>query len=642
MCVASLALVAGTRAQQRTTLVGRVLDRAGEAVANAEVSLAYGRTRAPIGAGASDEFLQAVTDARGRFRVSIQPSRSYSIDARWRDADGRDHVSEIREGGVAGEFLEFRESVRSPMPTDWRVRVVGLEAWEEHGPFGYRVLTAGRSRRVLEVEVVAGSSECLVPPLPDGRGTFQVLDRNGGPLLAEALSVDPGHGEIEVVTIDPPEVRELLVVHAEGGEAIAGARVWHRSVREVSSTLPFRWDARDEHDWWLEVGRTDVEGRIRCHVAPDSRLPRAEQVFLVEADGYAATVAGWNDGGPFVAWGHGWEPCRFGEALEVPLGPAVRVYGKLTTDGVRPVGGVEVVVAPWVSVDDREFRWRLPDRAVVTDERGWFRIDGLPSHEMAHRVRAFVPEEVWRSRPDRDGPFPESVLPFGFGLVQAEQVGSSAEFGVARLDALRELRVRILDSEGLPVRGAVVECLAGLLEVGGHHRALAVRTDGRGLAVLPTAPGEDTLVSAYHPQRGLGLVLHDDLKADELEIGLDRGVELRARVLDAERVPDPEARVEVVELRVGLTAFETARALVGMPQPASEKLAALRGALHVGLGAACDADGRFALRVFPGSEDRLVLRFHGTSGHAPFELDLDRAAIEGDVLDLDDLALPWR
>ncbi len=639
--IASLAPVVIARGQQREPLVGRVLDRAGEPVEAAEVSLAYCRSRAPVGEGGSDECLRAVTDARGRFRVSILPSRSYSIDARWRDAAGRDHVSEIREGGVVGEFLELRESARSPWPPGWRVRVVGLEAWERHGPFGYRVLTAGRARRVVEVEAVEGSSELLLPPLPDGRGTFQVLDRNGGPLLAAALSVDPGNGEVEVVRIDPPEVRELLVVSAEGGEAIAGARVWHRSVRERSPLVPLRWDARVDQDWWREVGRTDAEGRIRCEVAPDPIVPRTEQVFLVEADGYAATVAGWRQADPFVAWGHAREPRRFGEALEVPLGPAVRVYGKLTIDGVRPVAGVEVVVSPLVSVDDREFRWWLPDRAVVTDERGWFRIDGLPSHRTRQLVRAFVPADAWRSAADREGPFPESVLPFGHAPRLPEHIGSSAEFGVARLDSLRRIRVRVLDAEGLPVRGALVEGLVDRQELRGR-RALAVRTDGRGLAMLPSVAGAHILVGAQHPQRGLGLVLHEDLEVDELEIGLDWGIELRARVLDGEREPDPDAGVEVAELRVGLTAFETARALAGVPQPASERLPALRGALHVGLSAACDADGRFALRVYPGLEDRLVLRFHGTSGHAPLELDLDRSSIEGDVLDLGDLALPWR
>ena len=463
-----------------------------------------------------------------------------------------------------------------------------------------------------------------------------MIDRNGGVLLGGALRAAPSRGlsnrdVLAVLRLDPPEVRELRVVSANQGEAIAGARVWYRSARERSDAVPLRRDGGRIEDWWREVGQTDAEGRIRCEVVPEPHLQRAEQVFLVEADGHAATVAGWVQGEPFVAWEQGWKPRRFGAALEVPLDAAVPVYGKLTWDGAQPMGGTGIVVSPLVGRRSGEMRWVLPDRTAVSDERGWFRMEGMPGHAVRYRLRAFVSEDAWRRHAAPDGPVADSVLPFGSGPLPAERIGASAEFGVARLDALRRLWVRVLDAEGLPVRGALIECLSDPEQLGAR-RSVEVRTDGRGLALLPTAHGERPILCAYHPQRGLAVVLHDDLRVDELVLRLERGVVLRGRVLDGDKAADPSAHLEVVELRVGPSE----------PDSRADQPRVVRGELHRGLAAVCDSEGRFALRVYPGPDNLLVLRFHGASGRAPFELDLDGPTIENDVVDLGDLTLPWR
>jgi hypothetical protein len=134
------------------------------------------------------------------------------------------------------------------------------------------------------------------------------------------------------------------------------------------------------------------------------------------------------------------------------------------------------------------------------------------------------------------------------GFVRPEPVRASA--GATGVEVVLRrgsaASVTVLDADGKPVRGAVVEARHPLVGGPGGGRLSHATTDGRGLARLDGLPADESLELRVHPPRDRSDVLELEVAPwaprDET-VRLGRAFRLRGRVVDSAGRPVAGARV---------------------------------------------------------------------------------------------------
>lgn len=365
----------------------------------------------------------------------------------------------------------------------------------------------------------------------DGEGRFQLravarmcrvgarAEGHAPSLLHEVVGEEGATVEVHL-RLGPDGGAVAGAVTGPDGRPVAGARVQVSGGRrgERVTMLPSGQQARPPAPF---AARTGEDGTFRA-----SGLAPGEGEVVVTAPPFAP----WRGAVLVLPHGTAW--------LDVPLLPGVTLAGTVRAPDGTPVAGARVVAMM--------AGFELPDTR--TDAQGRYRIEALPEGEL--RLLAMAHQH---------------------GRVEARRTGRCGETVEwhASLPGGSEFAARVLDADGRPVAGAVLELMAqgwsamGRTEADGSFRARGLPEGARVRAAV-LAPG--------HVPR----MLHDvDPAAGELVVRLERRPELTARI-------------------AGTVHGADGRPVEGL------RIRAIGERESTGGTARCDGDGRFAVAVAAG------------------------------------------
>ena len=532
------------------TIEGVVKDAAsGEPVAGARVE-AREDTRL-VGAVTWDASLgvvQAVTDAKGAFRLEGLPRGPHTVSASLRGA-GRASRAGVTPGqraelllvagpAIVGRVLlpDGKPAIRAAVRAEaevafFPVRVATTDATGRYelaglAAGGYRVIAAHEDAAlgmIGGIRVERGDVEVDVSLMPPSRVSGRLVDGGGQPVAGTVVL-----SEIDGMA-SPRTVGALVRAQAGADGRFTlervpagshGARVTARGLapRHVALDVPARAGTVDIGDVALESG-LQLRGRVRdkagaaiadatVRAFPDG--PRGAAGALegvTDADG--GFVLGGATGGTYQLSVYAPGYTRFSEAvdaprdgLEVVLTAAGSITGTVVDAAGRAVETFEVLALPGEGVR------QMPRRRSFTDEGGRFTLDEIPGAG-TYSVQV-------------------SARDSGRQVVRGVKVtdGQVTDVGRITLAAAGTVRGVVVDASSAPVAGATVEAL------GSERMAMAgpmrdeVTTDAAGRFELRgLAPGRAVIV-ARHPEfaEGRSAPLEvDPARAAETAITLTRG-----------------------------------------------------------------------------------------------------------------------
>ena len=479
--VAGLALCAGLPAQLRHACIGRVVDAVDSPIAAADVTIAS----SPDGGAAELDVVHARTDARGYFRADLVVSQAYRA---WAigpaGADGHCLVSEVEEGAAAGVVLELVALHRAAPRA---LTCSGADAWNGIGPPLLKWRPDAGSGCEIDVAARADGSFGL-PPDPWCSSALELRTWDGE--LAGRTQVEPAEAAPKA-TFAPPRVQHLRVTGASGNP-IDGAEVAQRCggswrkvgvadgagdclARLIDDGSRKQWfrvaagsaaafltaelprDARSAVDLRvpLQWGRSEVAASTIVGVRADEIVSGALRGAIEDASGRRTSSmclqfpVHVDDG-----------KLRF-DRLAVPLADC-SYFLRLVPRGegtVRFVLTAPVSAAKPPSVDLRKLR-ALRIRAV----------DAANNPQPGARIAVFATKPSWF----RPVPSPEWLLLDHAGradlLLEGDAWAVYATNGTAhvvyaiessspdevllRLETMRTMRLKVIDGDGRPVRGA--------------------------------------------------------------------------------------------------------------------------------------------------------------------------------------------
>ncbi len=518
-------------------LIGRVVDRAGEAVPATRlwVDSATGlrRTRQePLmvrsdddgafsftGLAAGDWVLTASAEgwlekelslelAAGEVTpVEVTLERGATLVGTISDADGR---------GVSGAFLALRDDrygglstsrVSDPSDAEGRFRVEGLPAEpvtvvvsHPRHPSATRTIDLSAGRGVLDVTLGEGASLVGV-----------VLDSSGDPVAGARLTPLPQDGAFE-----PGPIGENPLTGRDGRFRLEGlaAGLWVAQAEPPDGSLSSSMQseaielrAGEEH--WIELrlprgyriaGRVrglDLDGLSRVDVYADR----------IDAAGTGTSFARPDYEGRFVlgplAPGRWQVAARFDRRFvhaEIEVGPGQNDEVDLEfTEGLRLTGLVRSAGEPMIGASVRVFAETGSQSVATTDRNGAFVLEGLSSGSQMLMVAG------------RDGRAHQEHLQ----LEGDDHVSIEIDF--------RQLRGRVVSADsGGPILGARVGLGAG-----------SALTDEDGLFQLSVSASESPILVVSHP----GFARYQSpvsLEDEPFEISLEPTEELSLRVLRAD------------------------------------------------------------------------------------------------------------
>jgi len=482
-------------------LAGRVVDEEDRPVLDAEVT-ARSLERPWL------RVRSAPTDRGGRFEIAVETGGgAYVLRAEragWAPAEriaGAPPAGEV-EGGLR-LVLRRGRTAHGRVLDEADEPVAGARVLLSPSPEGMDV------RRWMLRGEPAGPQTTTDP-----EGRFAVRDLGGGrydlaveaagfaPAIVPGIAVPEGAGEADLGTVILAPGRRVAgrVVDPDGGP-MEGAKVQVHRPRQ----LAFRVQPADEApaatsaaDGWFEVGD----------------LAAGQPVDLVVArPGYtAATVPGVT---PPVD-----------EPLEVVLRPTVTMHGTVVGPGGEPIEGATLMARPTNPFITG--RYGGGRQAMGTsDERGEFEIVDVEPGEVLLVANA----EGYQQREIA-------------GIVLAP--GRDHEGVRVELQPGGTVRGTVRGPDGEPVDGTRVEVEQEQNPLR-FQRRLGARTDAEGrYEVAGVPPGRRTL-SAFHPEHVRAVrELEITLGESRLDFRLERGYEVRGRVLDTAGAPVPGARVSLV------------------------------------------------------------------------------------------------
>jgi len=489
------ALLTAAASPQGVRVTGRVVDRAGEPVAGARVTLrSYLRPmRDDLGPA---HVIEVVTNKTGRFRADLLPSRRYSAWARL--------------PGEVPRFTNFEHDVRFARPCvlteaafecrELRVLVRGLDAWiAERGPFRFRLVTATVHFEALPLRLEDGV--VAIPAVPGEHAYLEILDRDGHGFWQARLrlrKLTKTDSRDEEVVIPPPLEVPMRVVSLADGRPVAGARVSFEAYR-TSSPLP-AWSDTVARDAQCPLGRTDAGGCITLRV-PRTWAKRSRRYLplLIEAGGYVngyADVQKHGEASLYELEERDGEPPR----IEVKLRPGYELTGKVLGRDGKPVAGLRMLTnrAAAFHLGDLGASWRVLSELVVrTAADGSFRISGSMPTTAAH-IEAFpTQKQLHRLLPPiPDGLAAPPSIQLWHGLASRDWRGERKLGELGR--NLRRVRIDVLDQHGT---ARFPNALVARREGQKLCQPFVVGGDRRGKLLLVLSPG-DYDVAAWDATRG--------------------------------------------------------------------------------------------------------------------------------------------
>lgn len=286
----ALLLVATTSAQQEPnkhlrTLLGRFVDQQGKDIEGAQVHLVF----TPVGApnGDASEHQVVTTDKRGRFRFKARPCTRHLLWAIGPEDDNKMRQVSAMRWAAPGAPLQLRAIEAHPEVT---VTLKGLDKWTDDGPF--RLAISPSAIHVPDFSVPVGEDfTCVMPPLPAGRTTLDVIDKFGQPVACLPLS----KFQAKVSRTVRPRQSVPMVVVDKNGDPIENATIRQRvniGYSGLSDGLP----QPPGRIVWRELGKTDAAGKLIGTIAnaknPFETTGWQHLMFTATKDGYGISHSG--------------------------------------------------------------------------------------------------------------------------------------------------------------------------------------------------------------------------------------------------------------------------------------------------------------------------------------------------------------
>lgn len=426
------------------TLLGKFVDADGEGVEGADVHIAF----APVGTAGNRARMHTVvkTDKRGRFRFKVTPCTRHLL---WAigpaGADGSRAVSAM-QWATSGAPIELSASETHAICT---LKLKGLEAWAALGPFRVAFAPGAIAIDGLAVDV-SEDGTCTVPPLPAGRTSIDVLDKNGQLLTCITLSK---FRKSTARTVPPMQSVPMIVVDANG-KAIEGARIRQR-LSAGQSSLAGYLPQPPGREVWRELGKTDATGKLTAKIAnrkdPFETTSWQQLFFTASKEGHSTTHSGFRRHPYF----DGQEVKNEGVSeLKFTLQEGKTTVVRLMRDADNGLANQAVTVRRGIKIAQLDNSgWGVEGLIfhLTTDEQGRIKIPAVsnPIDKMQIIVagdavqNAFVPDKQRRMSPYR-------------ALTLHELRTKTGDEQQIDLSSFAKVQLRLLDESGNPAPDAQV------------------------------------------------------------------------------------------------------------------------------------------------------------------------------------------
>ena len=494
-------------APMRTPHVARVVDADGKPVADAKVTFLAAASHGGLDAA---DFVQVTTDANGRCRAQLLPTRAYEAWAQ-RAVGGGAIVSAV----VSRAFpsTELRMPARADKaPTN--ILVTDQYAWRELGAIRVQVLVRGHE--LAPLAPLASDGLIALPPLPEVALTVRVWC---GERLVEFTSMQPG----ETLQLAPPRTVRVRCVD-ENDAPLADVELFRLCMGYWGEEGMFSMLALIERQL---VGRTGADGTaaLLCALPDDpfTSVSGMPLVFIATRPGRIECLAGFTQR-PF-ANGAVADAEKLGGVLPFKL--VAREPDRLPVAVRSGAAPQEVALVRGLPIPyDGNSTTSVIDRCHVPLRDGALSMPPLAAGQLlAIEVPNRVPPLA------ADDPFARLAMP------RTMVLPATALAGKLDLDQVLPLRLQVLDAGAGPAMGAAVLCspLQGGEFVDAAH-AMQAEVDASGRLVLPVMPGT-WFVMAVHGASWASAVVEaaPGLAAQELRLmPFDR---MAVRVVDGDRRP---------------------------------------------------------------------------------------------------------
>ncbi|MBL8747621.1 MAG: hypothetical protein JNK78_00570 [Planctomycetes bacterium] len=584
--LASSAVGLAQTAEPPRATFARVLDADGSPVVRAVVTFA-GHVPQLGALGPTDEVV-VESDERGRATAKLQPGLCYVA---WAvgpaDAEGRSICSTPTAYFSAGALFELR-CTGSILAR--RLAVTGTEAWAAEGLRFFAVSPSPGTEIGLELR--DGAIE--VPPMP--RATIEVRTADGRPLWSTPLP----EGSIDV----PPPQRVRIRVVDENGQPVPDATVRQRVALLRSWRMDGPGTASIERI--RDLGRVDGEAELLvCHDAdPVREGGRGDMFLLVQAKGRAAV-----GGGVFKSWFVVDDQRQKQSPGDVLVFRCPRQEPLTGNCGGAFAGGTaHLWVVAKITTAANSFAHDPRSFSVPIGADGSFVFDSVPADVHSMRL-AIVPCEGGPAAP---------LFPTMHGRTLPAEVVPIPGARPAPIE-VSEFRVRLLEPDGDPGRGAVVSLIPlAATEAGIFLRDAAVRfpVDTRGEARVRVVGRQWAIVAVTSTGCG-ARYLDPDSAGASVELRLDPLASMSVRLTDANGDPIAGASPYL-------------RGSAGSPtDPLGRAFADSTGLRETWNAMRTDRDGRLRIPFLPFEGQSLRVLLQWPSGRtADFEL------VNGNSIDL--------
>jgi hypothetical protein len=520
-------------AQDRVVHEGVVLDPQGRPLPGAAVVFAAAADR--VAGRESGDRVEVQTDADGAWRAALLPNVSYGRWVLGPLQDGRSAVvpAEFVALAASGNVWQAEHAVgRTPL------RISGLDAWRDHGPFHLRLsLAAG----VPVTEIPCAQDGVLtLPPLPCDVADASVVDRTGRVIVARTIVLEQ---QREIACA--PVVEVAFRVVDRRGRPVAGVRILDVDLGHGGGLPPLAESASlGRHEF--EVAVSDAHGAAKARFAA-SALAEGIQRFLAVAPNGDAGFAGFSFGSRFENGRDLGSDGVLDAAGPVPLQIVVApgcTYALRVRGAPRDVDLVAWLEAEYQVADDEGFV--LLEHAFVSDVQA-------VRKDVARVVLPPAPSAAW-------------CIATRDGTVRA-RLDANVEQATLVWSELRTRSMRTVDAEGRPVAGVRVGFHPDARMPITRYHGVGV-TDAAGVVTMSTL-WQQAPTWAIYARAGdaHGFVLLGQEERGDVRIVMEPFVDVAVRVVDGKGGAVGGA---VVEVGVSEEAAEDARvehAMLELPRP---------------------------------------------------------------------------
>jgi len=540
------------------------------------------------------DIVEVESDRRGRFRAMVLPGRSY---AAWATAtvDANHYRTTPLESDLrAGMLVTLTE--KEPIERK-HIRISGLDAWKDSGPFECRAYTSWSAWPWLPIEL-DDHHEALLPEMPGSSCTVRVIDKNGRWLISKSTALERKKPSQSMSAKAATEATAKPKSEADDPTVIEIPKPYELLVRvrtDKKKPLPNAWVLLRQNGANVKLAETDEEGWAVARVPVGPKPGKDHVTLMVGAPGRVQVYAN-RYNMTFRSDTSAAEARKKGQPdVDIQLIDGTRVRGRLMLDAETPAAGVPILFhAPMPSDSgQRMFRGNsssgdsYPATITTTDKDGRFAIEGYYPR-FGHRLVALLDAGITARLPS------SSEIPIVPSVILSSGVASDNphDIGEVVLSELAILDVSVRENDGSRARQPKVTFMEPREKNGAHdpYQQEIVNGDRRGRLRILARPGCQLKIAAVS-SRSYGIV---DVTAPKSGQTLSQNLVLHTALRVSGRVRNQDGQ-PVPGLQIYYYAYSRA-------EQSRVLLALLRGT-----GVRTAADGSFSFTALPNTQYRVTI-----------------------------------